>query len=202
MIRTLSMHAFVTTCIVQNFPQAPKTPMSSLLTRQHCFEKPDVQSRSQFFEPDFPFLQSLFRQNTEGSEPLQNAKQGIDVLIPEIKFNVDVSSQDSSSPVGDEHTGRASPGTCLKFSSICGGDSATGSGGTRTGNCSCVGSCAPNGKWITSFAAIVAPYPCDLVRGALVLVTPARPASFTWPLFAWPCFLSCDPCPYRDRTPS
>jgi hypothetical protein len=37
-------------------------------------------------------------------------------------------------------------------------------------------SCAQNGKWITSFTAIVAPHPCDLVRGALVLVTPARPA--------------------------
>jgi len=47
----------------------------------------------------------------------------------------------------------------------------------RAGNCGRVESCAPNGKWITSFAAIVAPQTCTLVRGALVLITPARPAS-------------------------
>jgi hypothetical protein len=57
-----------------------------------------------------------------------------------------------------------------------GGDFATGSGGIRAGTTRLVESCALNGKWITSFAAIVAPQTCDLVRGALVLVAPARPA--------------------------
>jgi hypothetical protein len=59
---------------------------------------------------------------------------------------------------------------------IYGGDSATGSGGSRAGNSGCAESCAPNGKWITSLAAIVAPQTCTLVRGALVLLAPARPA--------------------------
>jgi hypothetical protein len=39
---------------------------------------------------------------------------------------------------------------------LYGGDSATGSGRRRAGNCRCVQSCTPNAKWITSFAAIVA----------------------------------------------
>jgi hypothetical protein len=73
--------------------------MISLLTRQHRFENHDIKSRSQFFESDFAFLQSLFRQNAEGFEPLQNAKQGIDVLIPEIKLRVDVGSHCSSRSV-------------------------------------------------------------------------------------------------------
>jgi hypothetical protein len=36
--------------------------------------------------------------------------------------------------------------------------------------------CARKSNRITSVAAIVAPQPCDLVRGAFVLVTRARPA--------------------------
>lgn len=50
-----------------------------------------------------------------------------------------------------------------------GGDSAIGSGETRVADRGRVESCAPNGKWITSFTAIVAPQLCTLVRGALVL---------------------------------
>jgi hypothetical protein len=46
----------------------------------------------------------------------------------------------------------------------------------RAGNHRRVESCARNGKSITSFAAIVAPQSCTLVRDASVLVAPARPA--------------------------
>ncbi len=63
---------------------------------------------------------------------------------------------------------------CRDFS--YGGDSATGSGGKRAGQLERVESCALNGKSITSPAAIVAPLRATVVRGALVLVTPARPA--------------------------
>ena len=46
----------------------------------------------------------------------------------------------------------------------------------QAGNIKRTWSCASNGKWITSLTAIVAPYPCYLVRGAWVLVAPAYPA--------------------------
>ncbi len=52
-------------------------------------------------------------------------------------------------------------------------------------------SCARNEKWITSLAAIVAPHTCDVVRGALVLVAPARPAmSFAFLYFFVPSTLT------------
>jgi hypothetical protein len=55
---------------------------------------------------------------------------------------------------------------CAKVKwTIYGGDSATGSGEMRAGNRGGVESCARNGKWITSFAAIVAP-PVRLWLGA------------------------------------
>src|SRR6516164_7885951 len=38
-------------------------------------------------------------------------------------------------------------------------------------------------KWITSLSAIVAPYPCTLVRGALVLSAPTRPTILALILF-------------------
>src|SRR5712692_1643226 len=46
-----------------------------------------------------------------------------------------------------------------------GGGSETGSGTSRAGNTGRSESCAQNGKWITSFAAIVAPHTCDCGQG-------------------------------------
>jgi hypothetical protein len=85
--------------MVESFSLAAQPAMIRLLTRQHRFEKPDIESASQFFEPDLAFFQSLSRQNAEGFQPLQNANQGIDVLIPEIKLAADVGSQGSALPV-------------------------------------------------------------------------------------------------------
>ncbi len=39
--------------------------------------------------------------------------------------------------------------------------------------------CVPKRNQITSVAAIVAPHACDLVRGALGVQAPTRPASIT-----------------------
>ena len=73
-----------------------------------------------------------------------------------------------------------------------GGDSAAGSGGGRAGNASRSESCAQNGKKITSFAAIVAPYPCDCGQGRVrCSLAPARPVHFFLPsylsFFRSPC---------------
>jgi hypothetical protein len=50
-----------------------------------------------------------------------------------------------------------------------GGDSATGLGGNKVRNNGRKGSCAKNGKWITSLTAIVASLEVMVVRGVLVL---------------------------------
>lgn len=84
--------------------------------------------------------------------------------------------------------------------------------GNRVQNKGLGPSCADNGKWITSVAAIVAPHTCTLVRDAWVLITPARPVSslalfvsFSSTTFApvvvlliFPGFLYVIQCPEAD----
>src|SRR6266404_2937302 len=66
---------------------------------------------------------------------------------------------------------------CVLFLAI-GGGSATGSGGNRASKWKYRGSCAQNGKWITSSAAIVAPQTCDCWLGARFgVLAPARPVN-------------------------
>jgi len=74
-------------------------------------------------------------------------------------------------------------------------DPETGSGGNKAGNNGREVSCAGNGKWITSLAAIVAP-PVRLWLGARsVLITPARPASYEFCCLVFLPFLFFFPCP-------
>ena len=125
--------------------------------------------------------------NAEQFEALQNTNQGVNTLIQKVKLGVDVRSHGSSLsvlhfsltctldckllPSSDNFPShlRGRHGTNVLRTVfvfwLYGGDSATGSGGVRAGNCGRVKSCAPNGKWITSLPAIVAP-PVRLWSGA------------------------------------
>ena len=67
-------------------------------------------------------------------------------------------------------------GTGIRPVFTYGGGSATGSGGKRAGESGRRESCAQNGKWITSSAAIVAPQPCDCGQGRVGVCASPRPA--------------------------
>jgi hypothetical protein len=82
--------------IVESLSLAAEPRMIRSLARQHGFEDPDVQDRPQFFEPDLAFLQIPSRHNAERFQPFENANQRIYVLVPEIKFDIDVGSHRAS----------------------------------------------------------------------------------------------------------
>jgi hypothetical protein len=118
----------------------------------------------------------------------QKADQTIHILVPQRRISrilhgclsnypVNVSALRTHSCACTSHRSNASAKRhTTEVELSYGGDLDIGSGEDRADDSRRVESCAPNGKWITSVAAIVAPHPCDLVRGASVLVTPARPA--------------------------